>query len=183
MKESLLPPVTVHFQQGLAQKFKQPSGTGIDISMLEEAEFLKDGDTDVYTLAVKAEASPNNQSENPDGGSTNSHITWAVFKKEKCEYLVRVVKQILWVNGMQYELQEIYGIGNSVEDNFDGNDPGKECVICLLEPRDITVLPCRHMCMCSSCAKVLRSRTNKCPICRQPFERLLEISVSNETEE
>ncbi|KAI3447596.1 hypothetical protein Pfo_004261 [Paulownia fortunei] len=183
MKESLHPPITVHFQQGLAQKFKQPSGTGIDLSMFEDGELLKDGDMDIYPLAVKAEASPDNQSGNSDSGSTNSQITQAVFEKDKGEYQVRVVKQILWVSGMRYELQEIYGIGNSVEGEFDGNDPGKECVICLSEPRDTTVLPCRHMCMCSECAKVLRFQTNRCPICRQPVERLLEIKVSNGTDE
>eukprot|EP00475_Leptophrys_vorax_P003415 TRINITY_DN12013_c0_g1_i3.p4 TRINITY_DN12013_c0_g1~~TRINITY_DN12013_c0_g1_i3.p4 ORF type:complete len:100 (+),score=12.78 TRINITY_DN12013_c0_g1_i3:183-482(+) len=31
--------------------------------------------------------------------------------------------------------------------------------------------------MCADCAKVLRYQTNKCPICRQPVERLLEIRV------
>ncbi|KAL0333359.1 UNVERIFIED_CONTAM: putative E3 ubiquitin-protein ligase LOG2 [Sesamum angustifolium] len=183
VKENLLPPITVHFQQGLAQKFKQPAGTGINLSMFEEGELLRDGDMDVYPLAVKAEASPDDQSGNSDSGSTNSQITQAVFEKDKGEYQVRVVKQILWVNGMRYELQEIYGIGNSVEGDFDGNDPGKECVICLSEPRDTTVLPCRHMCMCSECAKVLRFQTNRCPICRQPVERLLEIKVNNGTDE
>lgn len=64
---------------------------------------------------------------------------------EKGEYQVRVVKQILWVGGMRYELQELYGIGNSADGDFDTNDPGKECVICLSERRDTTVLPCRHM--------------------------------------
>ncbi|TKY53435.1 E3 ubiquitin-protein ligase LOG2 [Spatholobus suberectus] len=34
---------------------------------------------------------------------------------ERGEFQVKVVKQILWVNGMRYELKEIYGIGNSVE--------------------------------------------------------------------
>ncbi|CAL5434483.1 unnamed protein product [Camellia sinensis] len=75
----------------------------------------------------------------------NSQITKAVFEKEKGEYKVRLVKQILWVNGMRYELQEIYEIGNSVNGDFDGNDSGKECVVCLSEPRDTTVLPCQHM--------------------------------------
>lgn len=149
MKESLLPPVTFEFQKGLAQKFRQPSGTGIDFSMFEEAELSKDSEADVYPLAVKAEATLDNPSESEDGsaasGSTNSQITQAVFEKDKGEYHVRVVKQILWVNDMRYELQEIFGIGNSVESDFDGNDPGKECVICLSEPRDTTVLPCRHM--------------------------------------
>jgi len=34
--------------------------------------------------------------------------------------------------------------------------------------------------MCSGCAKVLRFQTNRCPICRQPVERLLEIKVGPE---
>ncbi|KAL3531929.1 hypothetical protein ACH5RR_005450 [Cinchona calisaya] len=187
MKESLLPPVTVHFQQGLAQKFKQPSGTGIDLSLFEEVDLSKEGGMNVYPLAIKAEASTDNQNASTEGntepGSTNSQITQAVLEKERGEYQVRVVKQILWVNGMRYELQEIYGIGNSVDNDFDGNDPGKECVICLSEPRNTTILPCRHMCMCSGCAKGLRFQTNRCPICRQPVERLMEIKVGNGGEE
>ncbi|KAL6987410.1 putative E3 ubiquitin-protein ligase log2 [Sarracenia purpurea var. burkii] len=185
MKENMLAPVTLQFEQGLGQKFRQPSGTGIDFSMFDETELLKEGDMEVYPLAVKAGAFPvinqnGSADENPEeSGTTNSQITKAVFEKEKGEYRVRVLKQILFVNGMRYELQEIYGIGNSVDGDFDGNDPGKECVICLSEPRDTTVLPCRHMCMCSGCAKVLRFQTNRCPICRQPVERLLEIKVNN----
>ncbi|KAI3748399.1 hypothetical protein L6452_11436 [Arctium lappa] len=180
-KEDLLPPIRVEFQQGLGQKFRQASGTGIDLSMFEEAELVRVGETGIHPLAIKAEATP---CVSEDGSTTNSQITQAVFEKEKGEYQVKVAKQILWVNGMRYELQEIYGIGNSVDGaDFDGNDPGKECVICLSEPRDTTVLPCRHMCMCSGCAKVLRFQTNRCPICRQPVERLLEIKVSNGGEE
>lgn len=148
-KESLHPSITVHFQQGLGQKFKQPFGTGIDLSMFEDGELSKDSDLDVYPLAVKAEATCSDNSGNEDSGSSNSQITQAVFEKDKGEYHVRAVKQILWVNGMRYELQEIYGIGNSAEDEFDANDPGKECVICLSEPRDTTVLPCRHMVLLS----------------------------------
>lgn len=140
--------MTVHFQQGLGQKFRQPSGTGFDFSMFEESEFLKVSDTDVYPLAVKAEASPviqNGAEGHLVSGSLNSQITQAIFEKEKGEFHVRVVKQILWVDKKRYELQEIYGIANSVESDLEGNDPGKECVICLSEPRDTTVLPCRHM--------------------------------------
>lgn len=149
MKESLLLPITVEFQQGLSQKFRQPSGIGIDLSIFDEAESSIYADADVYPLAVKLEAILGKESvpedENAVSGSTNSQLTLAVFEKDKGEYNVRVVKQILWVNGMRYELQEIYGIGDSIDNEFDGNDPGKECVICLAEPRDTTVLPCRHM--------------------------------------
>ncbi|KAI3983572.1 hypothetical protein MKX01_000584 [Papaver californicum] len=122
-----------------------------------ETELMKEGDMEVFPSAVKAEASPPEhdrfEGENPAPGAVTYHITQAVFEKEKSEYKVRVVKK------------EIYGIGNTVDNDLDGNDPGKECVICLSEPRDTIVLLCRHMCMCNGCAKVLRFQTNRCPIC------------------
>ena len=110
--------MTVNFPQGLGQKFRQPSGTGIDFTLFKGKELLQKGEMDAYPLAVKAEASPANHNGtegNQMSGAMNSQVTQAVFEKEKGEYQVRVMKQILWVNGMRYELQEIYGIGNSVE--------------------------------------------------------------------
>ncbi|KAF8086268.1 hypothetical protein N665_0630s0018 [Sinapis alba] len=186
-KEDTLSPITMDFEKGLGQKFKQPPGSGIDLSLFEDSELFKAAaaETDVYPLAVKAEAvtsgGDEDGEESLEESKKNAQITQAVYEKDKGEVKIRVVKQILWVNGTRYELQEIYGIGNTVDgdddSSDDGNDPGKECVICLSEPRDTTVLPCRHMCMCSGCAKVLRFQTNRCPICRQPVERLLEIQV------
>lgn len=160
-----LPPVTVQFPQGLGQKFIQPSGTGINLSDFEDTELLHNNNMDVYPLAVKAEASPVNETESdetPATGNTNSQITQAVFEKDRGEYQVRVMKQILWVNKMRYELQEIYGIGNSAEGEVDANDPGKECVICLSEPRDTTVLPCRHMVLPHSSSIKLHSNSSYC---------------------
>ena len=145
VKEGVIEPVMVSFQQGLDQKFKQPSGTGIDFSMFEETELMQESDIKVCPLLVKAGAYPLDHSQSEGNLTGNSQITQAVFEKEKGVQQVRVVKQILWAEGMRYELQEIFGIGNSVDDNADGTDPGKECVICLSEPRDTTVLPCRHM--------------------------------------
>ncbi|KAK4780526.1 hypothetical protein SAY87_016632 [Trapa incisa] len=185
-RENILKPVTVSFKQGLGQKFRQPSGTGIDVSVLDEMGLGKDArDIEIYPLVLMAEAYPsasNGSEEDSDRNpGRNSQITQVVIEK-KGEYKARVLKQILWVNEMRYELQEIYGIGNVVDGDFDEDESGKECVICLSEPRDTTVLPCRHMCMCSECAKVLRFQTNRCPICRQPVERLLEIKVNEGSE-
>ncbi|OIW15769.1 hypothetical protein TanjilG_04304 [Lupinus angustifolius] len=179
VKESVLKQISMPFQQGLCQKFRQPSGTGIEFSQLEETGVTKEGDIEVYPLVLKAETRPSNHYEND--GNLSSQITLASFeKREPGGYKVQVVKQVLWVNGKRYELQEIYGIGNANDGDFDGHDSGGECVICLSEPRDITVLPCRHMCMCSGCANLLKVHTAKCPICRHPVERLLEIKVNNE---
>jgi len=113
---------------------------------------------------------------------------------------LQVVKQHIFVNGSSYELQEIYGIDNNSSNNNNNNNSLEQqhnldqfqqqqqqqqreeedeimCVVCLSEPKDTTVLPCRHMCMCSECARALRFQSNKCPICRNPVESLLEISI------
>ena len=94
-----------------------------------------------------------------------------------------VTKQKIWVDGISYELQEIFGIehcstGTPLGEDGAGDDSGKECVVCMSEPRDTTALPCRHMCMCGACARMLRGQSNRCPICRTPVESLLEIKVA-----
>ena len=90
------------------------------------------------------------------------------------------LKQKIQVGPTLYELQEIYGIEGSAEGDGDGDSANsRECVICMTEQRDTTVLPCRHMCMCSECANVLRMQAEKCPICRSPIESLLQIKISS----
>jgi hypothetical protein len=76
-------------------------------------------------------------------------------------------------------LQEIYGIENKnltrISNVDDDEDTGSECVICICEPRDTLILPCKHLCLCNSCADSLRYQANNCPICRSPFRALLQI--------
>ncbi|KAK1646877.1 hypothetical protein QYE76_064682 [Lolium multiflorum] len=184
-KENLLQPVTVNFKEGKGQEFKQPSGTGIDLSMFEESELTKVGEDGVFPVAFKVEVDVSSNQDlerEQDAEDSKSLAKFAVFvKKDNTEYGIQVVQQILWVNGTRYVLQEIYGIGNrnTADKNVDEDDSGKECVVCLTEPRDTTVLPCRHMCLCMECAQLVRFQTNKCPICRQPIERLLEIEFDS----
>lgn len=99
-------------------------------------------------------------------------------------FIVSVLKQKIWVDGVSYELQEIFGIehcstGTPLDGGDGDGDSGKECVVCMSEPRDTTALPCRHMCMCGACARMLRGQSNRCPICRTPVESLLEIKVAS----
>jgi len=54
----------------------------------------------------------------------------------------------------------------------------QECVVCLNNPRDTTILPCRHMCLCHECADILRTQTNRCPVCRSPVESLLHLHIN-----
>ncbi|XP_042514105.1 probable E3 ubiquitin-protein ligase LUL4 [Macadamia integrifolia] len=176
-------PVRMPFQKGLGQKFRQIPATGIDLGFFELDDLSKpSAGEDVFPLVIVAEASlppqPDDQLDQSlqPTRSSNAQITQAILETNNGDpFQVRVVKQILWVDGVRYELREIYGIGNSVEAGFGDNDEGKECVICMTEPKDTAVLPCRHLCMCRECANELKHQSNKCPICRQAIEELLEI--------
>lgn len=146
-------PVRIPFQKGLGQKFFQPSGTGIDLGFFDTDELSKPSPIeDVFPLVISAETClPSLQMDEQvaqllPNASPHAQITQAVLQRNsEGHFQVRVVKQILWVDGVHYELREIYGIGNSDEAGFDDIEPGKECVICMTEPKDTAVLPCRHM--------------------------------------
>ncbi|XP_057956797.1 probable E3 ubiquitin-protein ligase LUL4 [Malania oleifera] len=180
-------PVRIPFHMGLGQKFRQPPGTGIDLGFFELDDLSKSSPgEDVFPLVISAETCPPSHpsdehlSESIPGASPHLQITQAVLEKNNGDpFQVRVIRQILWVDGVRYELREIFGIGNSAAEGFNDSDTGKDCVICMTEPKDTAVLPCRHMCMCGECAKALRLQSNNCPICRQPIEELIEIKINN----
>ncbi|XP_062084702.1 probable E3 ubiquitin-protein ligase LUL4 [Humulus lupulus] len=179
-------PMTIPFQKGLGQKFFQPSGTGIEMAFIEYVLFemgeLANSSSaeDILPLVIYVEAGlppllTNLESIQPlPATPPHSQITQAVIEHNgEGQFLVKVINQILWINGVRYELHELYGFGNS----DDSGEPGKECIICMTQPKDVAVLPCRHMCMCSECAQALTVRSKKCPICRQLIKELIQIKI------
>ncbi|KAG8363786.1 hypothetical protein BUALT_Bualt19G0058600 [Buddleja alternifolia] len=176
-------PVKVPFQKGLGQQFHQPSGTGVDLGFFDIDDLSKPiPGEDVYPLIISAESAMNDCSnEELLNTSPHAQISQAVLeKKDGGNFQVKVIKQILWTDGARYELRDIFGISDSDEASISDLESGKECVICMTEVKNTAVLPCRHMCMCSECAKELRLQSNKCPVCRQPIEELLEIKLDNQ---
>ncbi|XVF06142.1 hypothetical protein REPUB_Repub06bG0022000 [Reevesia pubescens] len=181
-------PKRIPFQKGLAQKFYQPSGTGIDLGFFELDLLSRPSKKeDIFPLVISAEASWPSFSANAELDqplptmSPHAQFTQAVLNmNNEGNFEVKVIKQILWIDGIRYELREIYGINNSSEQGFDDSESGKACVICITEPKDTAVLPCRHLCMCSECAKQLRLQSKRCPVCRQSIQELIEIKIKNQ---
>jgi len=96
--------------------------------------------------------------------------TYFTFRYTSGKYEGRFLKQKLQVHNNTYILDDIYGIADS--DLSEKTDvEGKECTICFTNKVDTVVLPCKHMCLCSDCAKDLRDReSQKCPMCRTTIE-------------
>lgn len=61
--------------------------------------------------------------------------------------------------------------GNNNGDENENRDP---CVVCLQNPRELIVLDCGHLCLCSDCARAL-PEPRHCPICRGIIARLLPV--------
>jgi len=47
------------------------------------------------------------------------------------------------------------------------------CIICMENPKNIVLLPCKHMCMCKQCYE--QSALTLCPICRVVVQSFMEI--------
>lgn len=124
-----------------------------------------------------------------------SHSLVAVVEKNvnSGSFTLKPFIQKMFIDGLHFLLQEVYGIENKtvpqVSSPIDGQpvtryvsveeeaeeSSASECVVCLSDPRDTLILPCRHLCLCNACADSLRYQANNCPICRAPFRALLQI--------
>lgn len=187
LKESTSPPTEVQ-PKGLGQVYRMP--IPVDFAQLSFEELTFDPAVGRHPMIVSLES--RNRTDANASGMVHSQSTYGRFVRSEVDsgrYKLIPVKQKIQVGSTSYELQEIYGIegqpGNDdAGDNPDNSDSNsRECVICMTEPRDTTVLPCRHMCMCSDCAKVLRVQSNKCPICRTGIDSLLQIKISKQEED
>lgn len=235
-----------YYKKGLNQKFEQQEHTFQPYLFDEDLLIYKPLDLDgnynsgaVFPIVIHCVALE---------GATpkQSHSLVATIEKSQLDdsYSIKPLKQLIFVDGVQYILQDIYGIehkqltsttskslapkslGNnnnsdlnqqskshSLQSNLNnsnlnlnadiaslssvdlglGNHHGNrgslisnqhkslgsentfECVICMSEERDTMLLPCRHLCLCASCAQSLRYQANSCPICRCPFRAALNL--------
>ncbi|KAL3141998.1 hypothetical protein ABBQ32_004641 [Trebouxia sp. C0010 RCD-2024] len=192
------PALPATYPKGLGHTYPNPgaplSGQVI-VDLSENPQELTAAEGDVYPLIFRLETIS-------DKGLADGHVleelevgqkqhVWVqsqttfacVAKNEEGQHMCKVLKQKIWVEGVSYELQEIYGMEHASDGRARTQHEKEEdmeerlCVICLNKDRDTTVLPCRHMCMCHECAQELRKQTSKCPICRNHVESLLHIKM------
>ncbi|XP_011506152.1 PREDICTED: RING finger protein 157 [Ceratosolen solmsi marchali] len=172
---------TYYYKKGANQLFSQTSHI-FDPTPYSEAELSYNTDREIIPIAIHCVA------EEGSDEPKQSHTTIAILEKHSDgSYVLKALKQKLYVDGLCYLLQEIYGIENKNTENSkqgsdeDTEDNGAECVICMCDVRDTLILPCRHLCLCNGCADSLRYQANNCPICRAPFRALLQIKALQKT--
>jgi len=109
----------------------------------EEDEDEEKKDDDGQPPAAPEPSSPGGGATSPSSAALQDSLT----VRAKFE------RQLILTGEERYEMEELYGL--------DTNDA--ECIICLTEVRDVVLLPCKHVCVCS---KPCFNSITKCPICR-----------------
>ena len=98
-------------------------------------------------------------------------LTFVTFNLVEGVWAAHPVRQAILIAGRPFEYYDLFG---STEDTAVA-----ECVVCMTEMRDVAVLPCRHLCLCRQCARIIQSSPvsqQRCPICRQGAARLVQLS-------
>jgi len=172
-RDAALTSETFHYKKGASQVFYQPTHI-FNPSLFPEDDLQYSAERDVYPVVIHCVV------EEGMDDIRQSHTTICVVDNHSDgTYCLRALKQKIFVDGLCYLLQEIYGIENKNLNRSFSDDEceenGSECVICMSDQRDTLILPCRHLCLCNTCANSLRYQANNCPICRAPFRALLQL--------
>ena len=187
-RDAALSSDTYHYKTGANQLFSQSSHL-FNPSIFSDEELIyrsidEKGEFDGSALLPVVIQCVAEEGEEPH----QSHTLIAIVERNnENTYSIKPLKQKLFVDGLTYLLQEIYGIENknamtvrgdaALASDDDLEDNSSECVICMSDPRDTLILPCRHLCLCNGCADSLRYQANNCPICRAPFRALLQLKA------
>jgi hypothetical protein len=70
---------------------------------------------------------------------------------------------VILTESEKWEVQELY--------DYKQDGPQNDCTVCLDQPRSVTLLPCRHCCVCIQCSTSILN----CPVCRTVPEMCLII--------
>ncbi|EQC39353.1 hypothetical protein SDRG_03557 [Saprolegnia diclina VS20] len=176
------------YPAALGQSFATPP---FDLAAWPILETTHQANTTTFPLIVEIQVHVDGPSP-PQKQSTFLSFP-KVTRGDDTTFKAHILKQKVQVQGQTYELQEIYGMDGSIaaapKSPTDGDAEAKaaatddvlegaECIICLCEPRNTTILPCRHMCICLECSEALKKPGSTCPICRTKVESLLQIRVT-----
>lgn len=179
------PLLSAAFEKGTGVKFAHPHGAPLIVAEYgEDVLFASCSRCDIWPIVIEVRIA--------DSASRVrcqcSYLTLTRSGAPPGEIGIRALRQSIQVDDKMFNLQEIYGIDRRISDTSSGSEcssagevSSSSCVICLSSRRDTTVLPCRHMCLCSECARELRFQTDRCPMCRCAIESLMQITVRDET--
>ena len=115
----------------------------------------------------------------PRANMVNRFYSFCALSIVKDSPRIKLITQKAIIQDRGFFIHEMYGL----DDLCNSSEEGKECMVCMTNPRDTCVMPCRHVCCCADCANTLRLQSDKCPVCREPMTDLVYLSVDPQNNE
>lgn len=170
------------FSPAESQVFRQREQFALHLANATASQ-LKYSRESTYPLVIKLDTSSPSANTAITTTTVRSHITLAEFSFADSRPSLRVIEQKVLIGGTIFSMQDLYGIRASYNANQSGpagtaEDSFAECVVCLTEPSTTAVQPCKHLCLCDDCARLLTLEVDaqqKCPVCRTHIGKLLRI--------
>ncbi|WVQ96751.1 hypothetical protein IAU59_003858 [Kwoniella sp. CBS 9459] len=91
----------------------------------------------------------------------NASTTNTLQSPGKRVWVIKVARREAIIGAHTFLLKEIYGLSSASTSNSTTYPPNQddpyastpnECIVCLTSPRDVVLLPCRHLVVCRDCA-------------------------------
>jgi len=90
---------------------------------------------------------------------------------------LQLLKQRLEVKGESYEIDDIY-IASADNTNTQMLSVGPvTCIVCYTENAKVLLYPCKHFCLCKTCATKIKEESKGCPVCRVGVERFFDVQL------
>ncbi|XP_005182801.1 uncharacterized protein LOC101897854 [Musca domestica] len=114
-------------------------------------------------------------------------------RRKSSERKIKKSKRFPWLNGLFLTSLKIYKrVVRSISRRKNlttkrttsvvsaaNSDAAINCIVCMERAKNILLLPCKHICLCSNCAEhIMAERETKfCPLCRQDIIDTLEVFI------
>merc|ERR1712130_604813 len=138
---------TVDVPGGMEQEITFPEKDWVDYSLLSESCRHQNANNNSRIPLVITISTP----DHPDGGVL---LLVVELREEETHFSITNQYQFLITHDRVHYLEDVYG-----------QDDREECVVCLTDPKDTTILPCHHFAVCHECF----GKVTTCPICRAKY--------------
>ena len=175
-------PTSYKFSAGTKQVFPRKAFI-LDVNRFKEEDLVHYKEDQYYPIVITIETDyPEVIAEDNKNYAKNkrqAQLTYGYFNRNsREEFVFMLVKQCFLFRNKLFKIEDIFGHERNTDGENDAfDDSQRECVVCYSTMKDTLVYPCRHICLCAQCTQVVRMQNSKCPICRRPAEKFMNIKI------
>lgn len=104
------------------------------------------------------------------------YVVISEFFRRKFRVFVEVVRRKLINLRWSFYRSAVDQRGIASEEEADFNEENY-CIICQERAKDVLLLPCKHVCICSYCERKLNRHDSRCPVCRSHIQRTMKVFI------